>query len=49
MRMTSSDFSFRLCAFSVLRARIWNATFASGDENRGDRPRLQLLEAVRRW
>src|SRR5437867_226642 len=24
--MTSSDFSFRLCAFSVLSARIWNAT-----------------------
>ena len=23
MRMTSSDFSLTLCAFSVLRARIW--------------------------
>ena len=30
MRMTSRDFSFRLWAFSVFSARIWNATAASG-------------------
>src|SRR5215831_9988674 len=28
--MTSSDFSLRLWAFSVLSARIWNATSGSG-------------------
>ena len=30
MRIVSSDFSFRLCAFSVFSARILNATSASG-------------------
>jgi len=30
MRIVSSDFSRRLCAFSVLSARILNATVASG-------------------
>src|SRR3989304_3817400 len=30
IRMTSSDFSFRLWAFSVLSARIWKATSCSG-------------------
>ena len=30
MRIVSSDFSFRLCAFSVFNARILNATSGSG-------------------
>ena len=44
MRMTSSDFSLRLCAFSVLRARIWNATSGSGIRIAGHPLGLQLLE-----
>jgi hypothetical protein len=35
MRMTSSDFSLRLWAFSVLRARIWKATSGSGTRMAG--------------
>ena len=43
MRMTSSDFSRRLCAFSVLSARILYATSGSGSTSatieRAPRPR----------
>ena len=54
MRMTSSDFSLRLCAFSVLRARIWKATSASGIRIAGTQSAfsfwsdLQAMVAVRR-
>ena len=54
MRIVSSDFSFRLCAFSVLSARILNATSGSGRSSAIDRTRadlaqrLQTMIAVRR-
>ena len=49
MRITSSDFSFRLWAFSVLSARIWNATSASGTRIAGTHSALSFSSAVRRW
>ena len=54
MRMTSSERSFRLCAFSVLSARICQATSRVGHDERGDRlraeasHRLEAVAAVRR-
>ena len=54
MRIVSSDFSRRLCAFSVLSARILNATSASGMSSatiglRAEPPhRLQPVVAVGR-
>ena len=54
MRMTSSARSFRLCAFSVLSARICQATSRVGDDERSDRLRAEAahrfepVAAVRR-
>ncbi len=47
--MTSSDFSLRLCAFSVLSARIWNATSASGTRMAGTNFALSFSSTTRRW
>ena len=44
MRITSSDFSLRLCAFSVLSARIWKATSGSGTRIAGIDLGLELGE-----
>ena len=49
MRITSRDFSLRLCAFSVLRARIWKATSGSGTRMAGRTLPLSLVSTVRRW
>ena len=49
MRITSSDFSLRLCAFSVLRARIWKATSGSGTRIAGTISAFSFSSAVRRW
>ena len=49
MRITSSDFSLRLCAFSVLRARIWKATSGSGTRIAGTHSALSFSSALRRW
>ena len=44
MRITSRDFSLRLCAFSVLSARIWKATSGSGIRMAGMTLALSLVE-----
>ena len=49
MRMTSSDFSLRLCAFSVLRARIWNATSGSGIRMAGTHSAFSFCRTFSRW
>ena len=46
MRMVSSDFSLTLCAFSVLSARILNATSGSGTSKRDDALRAELLHGL---
>ena len=48
MRMTSSDFSLRLWAFSVLSARIWKATSGSGTRMAGTILALSFSSTVRR-
>ena len=49
MRITSSDFSLRLCAFSVLSARIWKATSGSGTRMAGIISALSFASTARRW
>ena len=49
MRMTSSDFSFRLWAFSVLRASTWKATLGSATRMAGTKSAFSLSRATRRW
>ena len=49
MRMTSSDFSLRLWAFSVLRARIWKATCLSGITIAGTNAAFSFSRTCRRW
>ena len=49
IRITSSDFSFRLWAFSVLRARMRNATSGSGTRIAGTRSALSFWSTTRRW
>ncbi len=49
MRITSSDFSLRLWAFSVLRARIWNATPVSGMRMAGTWSAFSFCSAFSRW
>ena len=48
MRITSRDFSFRLWAFSVLRARIWKATSGSGTRMAGIILALSFSRTARR-
>src|SRR2546428_755789 len=49
MRITSSDFSRRLCAFSVLRARICQATSRLGTTSAVMARAPSLRIASRRW
>ena len=49
IRMVSSDFSRRLCAFSVLSARILNATSASGTSSATIVRMPSFLSACNRW
>ena len=49
MRIVSSDFSRRLCAFSVLSARILNATGASGTSSAMTVFTPSFFSACRRW
>ena len=49
MRMTSSDFSRRLCAFSVLSARILYATSGSGSTSATTDFAPFARSAARRW
>ena len=49
MRITSSERSLRLCAFSVLSARIWKATSSSGITSATIDLRPSSFAAPRRW
>ena len=49
MRITSSDFSLRLWAFSVFKARIWKATSGSGMRIAGTTSALSLASTLSRW
>ncbi len=49
MRMTSSDFSRRLCAFSVLSARILYAISGSGRTSATMDRAPRLRSAPSRW